>query len=281
MDETQRSATVSRRVLTSGLVGGSVLAAAAVFHRATAQEPTDASATPTASDDTTSASTVSDDAAQITESIAKTREVIAAVEADRDSVTGEIDDTTINALLDQATLLLDAAEAGSTGDDTSGLWQQVSGAREIASAARTLIVAQITYPGLPSQSDQAVRALTETHAVVTSLTESATSATDVDLGDLVTLAQETYTTAYDLNSGGAFAQATAYARAASQLSEAGLVLTGSAGYGSGNILKGPGRRSRGGDDRAMNDPDDSVAGTPEADPSLDQPATAPAPDFGS
>jgi hypothetical protein len=146
-----------------------------------------------------------------------------------------------------------------------------------------MIVAQLTYPGLPSQANHAVRTLTESFDRVTAVTAAAeTGDGTADFSGIVSDAQAIYTTAYDLHAAGAFAQAMAFARTAGHLAEAGLVLDGQEPSRHGRGGSSRGSRSRMGDKPSSMDAPGLA--TPETSDDLgdaeENSVTPPAPEFG-
>ncbi len=286
MSDTSRPMALSRRQVTAGLAAGGALAAG-VFGFAVAQD----SATPEAGDDRAGKQrgpSDGDDATRLAEHIARIRESMAEVEADRDAVASEIDARTVDDMLSQATSLLDEAEAALESGDTTTIGRQVHGARGLVQAAHLAIVAELTYPGLPSQATRAGSYLATTHDRVTAATDAAADS-PTEIGGIVGLAQEMYQQAYDLYEDGAFAQAGAYARVAAELADTGLVLSGASpagksGQGRGGSERGGrangsrGRRGGMNDMPAIGGDDRPVPGE-GGDAAPDDVTVPPAPDF--
>ncbi|MEA2529715.1 MAG: hypothetical protein QOG89_1359, partial [Thermomicrobiales bacterium] len=86
-------------------------------------------------------------------------DTIATVQRDRDSVAGTADLAAVDDLLAKATKLRDAGKATLDGDDVSAAPRQLLAAHGAAMAAESLLRAQLSDYGLPSQQAAASRTL--------------------------------------------------------------------------------------------------------------------------
>src|SRR5918993_796983 len=134
------------------------------------------------------------------------------------------DTATVDALLTQATGLRDRAqEAADSGTEDDAL-RLAFAAWGTANTAGDVIKAQLTYAGLPSQEAPSSRMLANAHEMIQSVSDETASATDTDVTFSVSTAQALYTSAYELYTGGAYAQASAIARAGTDLARVGWFL---------------------------------------------------------
>lgn len=216
---------ITRRRMVVGALGAG-LATATVFQIGRAQVDT---GTPEASPAADTATGTSDSASaaitdRATTAIEWATETITATQADRDTVAGQIDTTTVDALLTQATGLRDRAqEAADSGTEDDAL-RLAFAAWGTANTAGDVIKAQLTYAGLPSQEAPSSRMLANAHEMIQSVSDETASATDTDVTFSVSTAQALYTSAYELYTGGAYAQASAIARAGTDLARVGWFL---------------------------------------------------------
>ncbi len=276
---TEPNASLNRRILVGGTVAAG-LATAGYLRLAGAQTE---SSTPEAevTDDTSAtpdASTSTGDTSRTASMLDHAETVLAAVRADRDAVASEFDTTTVDAVFDQATQLVEAAQAALDGGDTQGAVRFAAGAWQSAEAAGDLIVAQLSYPGLPSQEGAASRVLARAFERIGDVTATADTA-DADVSFYVTTAQGVYQTAYDQYNDGAYAQALANGKAIVALTGAAAILSGDEGLRLPGTFD-DGHFGRGRLDVGMQLPMD-VFPMPdmEAWPDEDEPETVPAPDF--
>lgn len=273
-------ASLNRRILIGGAAAAG-LATAGFLRLAAAQTDSgtpEADATEDAATPDASSSTSTDDAARVIAVIDDARARLAAVEASRDAVADQIDATAIDKVLGQASTLLDEAQAFSDGGDAEAAWQPLVAARQSVRAVRELIVAQITYAGLPSQEVPASLSLAKAYEAIGDVTSD-----DAVVGFYVTTAQGVYESACDQYGSGAYASALANGEAILALAAAASVLSGEGGAGrpglfGGCEMAGPGPFGKGGfgrDDRerGTESPMDITTGP------VDEPETVPAPDF--
>lgn len=271
---------MTRRRLVVGALGAS-LATATVVQIGRAQVDI---GTPEASPaDSTTDSDVTATTDRATTAIAWATETITAIQGDRDTVVGQIDATTVDALITQATGLRDRAQQAADGGTEEEALRLAFAAWGMANTAGDVIKAQLTYAGLPSQDAPSSRALAKAHEMIQAVTDETASATHTDVTFAVTTAQALYTSAYELYTGGAYAQATATARAGTGLARVGWFLAnGGERFGTGgrhdggmrDILGGPG--GPGGMDRdAMRMPGDEDSEGVERG----EPVTVPEPEF--
>ncbi|MBA2277662.1 MAG: hypothetical protein H0W06_07835 [Chloroflexia bacterium] len=212
---------------------------------------------------------------------------ITTVQTDRAAVATQLDATTIDTLLTQAVTLRDRAQQATDGGDTSEAVRLSLAASATAEAGGDLIVAQLTYPGLPSQQARSSRVLAGVYDALKMVSDETAASTNTDVTFSVTTAQAIYATTYDLYTGGAFARATASARASRRLTHAVLLLTASIGAGGpvtlrheslGHELDGPdGRGHRRGHPGRPLMPGDGPFH--EADAVSDEPVSVPEPEF--
>lgn len=262
---------LNRRILVGSAVSAG-LATAGYLRLVNAQTETgtpeaevgeDASATPGAS-----ASANDDDTALATGVLDNVQAMVAAVQGDRDAVADEIDVTTVDEVLSQASSLLDDAQSAIDGGDAEGGMQSAAGAWQSARAARDLIIAQLTYAGLPSQEASASRVLARAHELIDAVADE-----DAGPGFYLTTAQQVYEEAYNQYADGAYAQALANGRAIVGLVGAASILSGA---GERWLLGMPGvdRFGRGGRDRVLELPtgEEQLLDDSEPEP-------VPAPDF--
>jgi hypothetical protein len=238
----------TRRRMIAGTLGAG-LGTAAIFQIGRAQ-----TGTPEASPTTdTTTGTGDDTTAEITDrattAIEWATETITAAQGDRDTVAGQIDVTTVDSLLTQATGLRDRAQQAADGADEEGALRLAFASWGTANAAGDLIKAQLTYTGLPSQQAPSSRVLANAYEMVQAVSDETASATDTDVTFSVSTAQALYASAYELYSGGAFAQATATARAGTGLARVAWFLASDEemigvgrrrGVGIRDIFAGPG-----------------------------------------
>ena len=275
---------ITRRRLVVGALGAG-LATATVVQIVRAQVDT---GTPEASpDDSTagSASTATTDRA--TTAIAWATETITAVQDDRDTVASQIDATTVDALLAQATGLRDRAQQEADGGTEDDALRLAFAAWGTAHTAGDVIKAQLTYAGLPSQDAPSSRILAKAHEMIQAVTDETASATDTDVTFAVSTAQALYTSAYELYTGGAYAQAAATARAGTGLARVGWFLaSGGKRFGTGDrrdgemrdIFGGPG--GPGGMDRGGMGLPGQIIGDGDAEGvERGEPVTVPEPEF--
>ncbi|MDP8910241.1 MAG: hypothetical protein M3N47_14265 [Chloroflexota bacterium] len=219
----------SRRRMVAGTIGAG-LATATVFQFTRAQVDTGTpEASPTTGNtsiedpDTAINATVSDDA---TTAIEWATEAITTAQADRDTVATQIDATTIDSLLTQATSLRDRAQQAADGGDSDGALRLAAAAWGTARTAGDLVKAQLTYAGLPSQEAPASRVLANAYEMVQAVSEDAGDSTDTDVSFSISTAQTLYGSAYELYTGGAYAQASVTARASAELGRVAWALAG-------------------------------------------------------
>jgi hypothetical protein len=151
---------------------------------------------------------------RVEERIARATAAIDSVQADRDAVASDIDTTTVDELLDRAITLRD--DALGSGDDDDAL-RLAFGAVATARVARRVIIADLSYPGLPSQADVAQEILSRADDAISTLTETSIDSALIDVGFYVTAGQAMYQAAEVDFSGEAYAKAALRARAAGEL----------------------------------------------------------------
>lgn len=273
---------LNRRAVMAGAaaVGLAITGASTSYLRlAGAQDDTatpTAEATDEATDATPETSTSPDgDTSRATALLQEASIRLAEVQADREAVAAEIETATVDEVLSQARLLLDEAQAGLDGGDEAGAVRLAAGSWQTAQAGRDLIVAQLSYAGLPSQQAAASRVLARAYERIETV---ATGTTSTDVGFYVTTAQAVYQVSYEQYTSSAWAQALANGRAISGLLEAASILAGSggAGLGSGD---GPSMFGEGGMDRNGRGRDMQLPMDVQPGPGDEEPETVPAPDF--
>jgi len=268
-------------------VAGAGLMTAGLVRLAGAQTTT---GTPEASPETTpstgtsgtAAQATNDTAALIDAAIQHATDAITSVTADRDAVASEIQPQTTDAVLDQATTAHDAAREAAGSDDARA-FRLAHAAIATALSARRLIIAQLTYAGLPSQEAAASRTLARAHELISAISDETGGASELDTAFYVTTAQELYATAYDDYSNSAYARAAATAKAAVTLVQVPWTVNdiGEGHRGLPGFPSRPGRDVIPGMDREGGI---HISGTgrgrdvaPGTEP--DEPVTVPAPDF--
>lgn len=205
-----------------GAVGATVGLARLGFAQTTGTPEASTAATPTTGTGTTTSDDTDTGASRLDAVVERANAVIAAVQVDRDAAASEIDTGTVDAVLAEAARLLTDARDTSATADVLRLAHAASGT---ALAARQLIIAQLTYPGLPSQENRASRVLAIAYERITIAGDAATAG-DTDVSFFVSTAQELYTSAYDLYGNDAYAQSSATARAAAGLAAIAHLLSG-------------------------------------------------------
>ncbi len=163
----------------------------------------------------------------LAEQVQHVTDTIATVQADRDAVGGSGDWTAVDDLLAKAAQLRDAAKTTLDSDDLSPARQQLFAAEGAAMAAESLIRAQLSDYGLPSQQAGASRTLVAAYNQIDELSERVNAGTDENAKALATTAQNLYQTAYDLYNAGTYAQAARTAEVASQVAGIAGILTAS------------------------------------------------------
>ena len=244
-----------RRLLAGSLVTGVVAAGAA---RITGAQ--DDTATPVATPDTTPDATpggtpavdtnrtgaAETDQALAEEAIARADAIISSVGMDRDSVASSTDVSDIDSILTQAGIHRDRAQTVLASGSEPEAVREAMVAGATAWAARLLLEARLSYPGLPSQDVRTSRELVRTHENIVAVSADAASATDANVGFFIANAQQLYASAFELYSDGAFAQAAGTAQAATSLGRIAAFLTTDASMiGRDHLHRG------GADDRGM------------------------------
>jgi hypothetical protein len=262
---------LNRRFLLAGAAGAG-LATAGYLSLVNAQEEATPGAAANATPDAIEATGTEtiDDASRVTDRIDAIRDRIDSVRADRDAVAAGIDPAQIDTFLGQATALLDAAGAALESGTIAPAQRYAEAGGRMAGAARGLIVAQLTFPGLPSQEASTSVLLADAHERLTAVTASAEASTTTDVTIQIEPAQELYATAYDQYGSGAYNQAAATGRVVQILASAAGILLETDDATSGG---GPG--GRGGFDRD----DPAGAGRNRDGAASDEPVTVPEPDF--
>jgi hypothetical protein len=153
----------------------------------------------------------------LAEHIQQITDTIATVQADRDAVGGTGDWTTVDDLLAKANQLRDAAKATLETDDLTPVRQQLFAAEGAAMAAESLVRAQLSNYGLPSQQAGASRTLVAAYNQIHETSNRVNAGTDENAKAFVTTAQNLYQTAYDLYNAGTYAQAARTAEVALQV----------------------------------------------------------------
>ncbi len=235
----------------AGVTGVGLLRIAQAQDGAATPDPTTDATTDEASSTGTPGATSGNDTTFASVAIDRVNEAIASVQADRDAAGSDIDFTEIDSLITRAGIHRDLVQTALDASDNAEAVRQAFVAVGSARAARALIETGLDHPGLPSDEVRASRTLTRVHAGIVAVTADAASATDPNVAFFVSHAQTLYTTAFDLNETGAFAQATGTGRVAGDLARIAIVLTshigqidvGRGGYGGG--LFGGGRRGPG------------------------------------
>lgn len=151
------------------------------------------------------------------EALTRADAMIRSVQTDRDSVADGIEITDVDAILTQAGIHRDRAEAAiASGTELEGVREALV-ADATARAARMLIDARLRYPGLPSQQTRSSRELVRAHETIGAVSTAATAAADTNVSFFIANAQDLYASAYELYGGGAFAQAAGTASTATSL----------------------------------------------------------------
>lgn len=209
-----------RRQLLAGSLATGVVAAGA-FRIAQAQvedaATPDATSTGTPAVETDQTAVSGNDDALSDEALTRADAMIRSVQTDRDSVAAGIDITDVDAILTQAGIHRDRAEAAiASGTELEGVREAlVAGAT--ARAARMLIDARLRYPGLPSQQTRSSRELVRAHETIGAVSTASTTAADTTVSFFIANAQDLYASAYELYGGGAFSQAAGTASTATSL----------------------------------------------------------------
>jgi hypothetical protein len=164
----------------------------------------------------------------LAEQLQDVTDTIATVQADRDAVGGNGDWTAVDDLLAKATQMRDTARATVDGDDVSAARQQLAAAEGAAMAAESLIRAQLSDYGLPSQQAGASRALVAAYNRIAEVSDRVSAGSDDNAKGFATAAQHLYKTAYDLYNTGTYAQAARTAEVATQVAGLADVLSGAA-----------------------------------------------------
>jgi TolA-binding protein len=216
---------ISRRTLIGSAAGVTAVALAGAGY-ANAQQSTPGANAP--------------DTADVTTLMDRAREIIALVEADRASVSPDLDISRADQLLGFANDLLDQATGATatTEDEIDAQGRLALGAVSAAMGARAALVAALSSFGLPSQEAPASRGLATTHEWITESTEALTASGVTEATLALDFAEELYTAAYDAFTAGRYAEAEPLHHAANRLLRAGLVL-------SGELADHPLRESRG------------------------------------
>lgn len=281
-----------RRLLAGSLATGIV--AAGAFRIAQAQDEDaatpDATSTGTPEVETDRTADSGNDDALADEALTRADAVIGSVQADRDSVASGIDITDVDAILIQAGIHRDRAEAAiASGTKLEGVGEAlVAGAT--ARAARMLIDARLRYPGLPSQQTRSSRELVRAHETIGAVSTAAATTADTNVSFFIANAQDLYASAYDLYGGGAFAQAAGTASTATSLARiVTLLMADRSTIGRDHMHRGGrdgGRKGpRGGARGGMAGPDwpgvdqRNDADGPPFGAEDDEPVTVPAPEF--
>jgi hypothetical protein len=265
-----------RKALAGAVVAG--VGATATVGLVYAQDSTPEASPSTGDEATPDASSNDTGRAQVDLDVLNTS--LELVQADLDAVRDQVDATTIETLLAQATDLIAQVQTASDAGTTDGIQRNAFAAIAVLHATSGLIHAQITYPGLPSEEARSSRILAHAFEAIEEAGTAAGSATDIDTSFYITTAQSTYTTAYDLYTAGSWAQAALTAKSASGIAAAATILTSTAeqrfGFGMRGVDK-PGGLFDGGmaghQDKPFDDDDDP------GDPTT--PVEVPAPDFGT
>lgn len=274
--EVSPRAGLNRRAVMAAAAAGLATAGASTGFLRLASAQDDAATPAAEATDATPATSTSpeSDTSRVSTIIERARAEIAAVEADREAVADQIEAATVDEVLSQASLLVDEAQAGLDGGDPDAAMRLAAGSWRTAEAGRDLIVAQVSYAGLPSQQAAASRVLAQAYERIDTV---ATATATADVGFYVTTAQAVYQVAYEQYAASAWAQALANGKAISGLLEAASILAGSGGAGrdgAGAGTFGEGGIDRNSRGRGMQAPMDGQPG-----PDDEEPETVPAPDF--
>jgi len=173
----------------------------------------------------------------LAEQLQHVSDTIATVQKDRDAVGGTGDWTTVDDLLTKATQLRDAAKTTLEGDDVSVAPQQLFAAEGAAMAAESLIRAQLSDYGLPSQQAGASRTLVAAYNQIAEVSDRVNTGTDENAKGFATTAQNLYKTAYDLYNAGTYAQAARTAEVATQVAGIADVFSGSVEFAAGGKVE--------------------------------------------
>jgi hypothetical protein len=262
-----------RKALAGAVVAG--VGAAATVGLVYAQESTPEASPSTGDEATPDASSNDTGRAQV--DLEALNASLELVQGDLDAVRDQINATTIEFLLAQATDLIAQIQAASDAGTTDGVQRDAFAAIALLHAISTLIRAQITYPGLPSEEARSSQTLARAFETIEEAGTVAGSARDVDTSFYITTAQSTYTAAYDLYTAGSWTQAALTAKSASEVAAA-TVLTSTAEERFGFGMRGPdkpGGLLDGGIGKRRGDWIDDEPGDTTT------PVEVPAPDFGT
>lgn len=239
-------------------------------------------ATPTAGQDETVVDANNQVLAE--EMLARADDIILSVQTDRNSVTSGGDLSGVDAILAQASAHRDLARQALDAETVTEAVRQAVVAGATARAARVLLEARLSYPGLPSQEIRSSRELARAHEHIAAASTNAASAsaTGTNVDFFIANAQDLYTSAYDLYGTSAFAQASRTAQAASALARiADLLMVDDLGLGNGVMARGgPGRAGHPGHSGMR--PLPVLPGLPGLDDDAmegEEPVTVPAPEF--
>lgn len=218
---------LDRRTMIAGSIATGI-AAASVTRAAFAQDSTpEAEATPSTSD-TTESQTAAEARGQ--HLLDRLDAQLASVQADLAAVRDQIDATTIDAVLTQASNLLAQAQTSFDAATEDGTIRAGVAAMTAIEAAGTLIDAQLSHPGLPSDQIWSSQALARSFEIIENVAADITGSSDsVDVNFYIDTAQSLYTSAYDLYGTGSYAQAGLTSRAATTIVSIAAILTASGG----------------------------------------------------
>lgn len=217
------------------------------------------------------------------EMLARADDIILSVQTDRDSVTSGVDLSDVDAILAQANAHHDLARQALDAGAVPEAVRQAVVAGATARAARVLLEARLSYPGLPSQEIRSSRELARAHEHIAAASTTAASAsvTGTNVDFFIANAQDLYTSACDLYGACAFAQASRTALAASALARiADLLMVNDFGLDNGVMARGgPGRPGHPGMRPHLGLP--GLPGLDDDAPKMegDEPVTVPAPEF--
>lgn len=202
------------------------------------------------------------DDADVTTLMDRAREVIALVEADRASVSADLDVTRADQLLGFASDLLDQATGATAtaGDAIEAQRRLAISSISAAMGARASLVAALSPFGLPSQEAPASRELATTHEWITGSTEAISASAVAEATTALGFAEDLYTAAFDAFGAGRYAEAESLHHATNRLLRASLILSGEladhplreargdgGGFAGAGVLRRRDRRDRRGD----------------------------------
>ncbi|MEJ7838856.1 MAG: hypothetical protein WKF81_08570, partial [Thermomicrobiales bacterium] len=202
---------------------------------------------------------------------------IAVIRQDVDAVRSIIDATTIDEALATIETMMPSLVA-TTGEPSINVQGRYAlAAIQALHGTRSLLLGQIMYSGLPSEEAHASQSLARVYQRITAITTGIDGAASaIDVSAFVSIAQTSYTAAYDQFIAGAWAQARQTGIGAVELMSAAAVLTSDDAMAFGHVRPKDwmvfGRHQRG---------EGMMPGDRDRGREDDAPVDLPAPDFTS